>query len=307
MPDSKPYSATNQNLADHGLAPALRWLIPVALDGSTMTYGELKHRLETEAGFSTVFTTRIGFVAGELMNRIQEVEPTAPLINVLVVNQDDGQPSKGAGSFMAQRFGESRLNRDDAKTAHPKLWQRYFDRSADEVYQVTEAEWAQLFERVFGEPLTPDQIEGSRVKRQDGTERDGIKTGRNYGPGGEGPLHKALRLWVRDNPAALHRSFQDITAETEVDLDSGDRVDVVYKCPDRTIVIEVKSRISNEADLRRGVFQCVKYRAVRQAMDVRDDPTVEAWLVTEAKLPGRIAALLKLHDIRHFLAPMERD
>ena len=304
MTGPKPYAATNENLAAHALEPALRWLIPVALDGSTMTYGELKERLEAQAGFSTVFTTRIGYVAGELMNRIQAIEPDAPLINVLVVNQDDGQPSKGAGSFMAARFGEPRLNREDAKQAHPKLWKRYFHQSADEVYQVTEAEWARLFKRVFGNDLAIDQIEKGRDDRQDGTERDGIVGGRS---GGEGPFHKALRLWVQANPQQLHRSFTDVVAETEVDLDSADRVDVVYKCPDRTIVVEVKSRISNEVDLRRGVFQCIKYRAVRKAMDVRDDPLVEAWLVTETELPGRIAALVKRHDIRHFQAPLDRE
>lgn len=304
MADTKPYAATNENLSAHGLEPALRWLIPIALDGSTMTYGELKARLEAEAGFSTVFTTRIGYVAGELMNRIQAVEPDAPLINVLVVNQDDGQPSKGAGSFMAHRFGEPRLNRNDAKYAHPKLWKHYFDRAANEVYQIKVDEWARLFQRVFGNDLTIKQIEGGRADRQEGTERDGIVAGRGSG---EGPFHKALRLWVQANPQRLHRSFADAVAETEVDLDSADRVDVVYKCLDRTIVIEVKSRSSNEADLRRGVFQCIKYRAVRTAMDVRDDPTVEAWLVTEAGLPGRIEALLKRHDIRHFQAPLDRS
>jgi len=304
MATQQPFAATNENLSAHGLEPAFRWLIPVALDGSTMTYGELKGRLEAHAGFSTIFTTRIGYVAGELMNRIQAVEPDAPLINVLVVNQDDGQPSKGAGSFMARRFNEPRLNRDDAKSAHPKLWQHYFDRAADEVYQVTQEEWARLFEQTFGNELSITEIEDERDERQEGAEQDGIVSGRG---GGEGPYHRALRLWVKDNPKELHRSFIGAVAETEFDLDSGDRVDVVYKCEDRTVVIEVKSRISNEVDLRRGVFQCIKYRAVRTAMDVRDDPLVETWLVTETELPGRIEALLKRHDIRHFQAPLDRN
>ena len=71
----KPYAATNENLLAHALEPAMRWLIAVALDGSTITYGELKEKLETKAGFSTIFATRIGFVAGSLMERIQEVSP----------------------------------------------------------------------------------------------------------------------------------------------------------------------------------------------------------------------------------------
>jgi hypothetical protein len=97
--ESAPYAGTNKNLIEDALEPAMRRLIATALDGNTMTYGDVKRRLEGEANFSTVFTSKIGYVVGELMNKIQEVEPKAPLITVLVVNQRDG-PSRGpAGSW----------------------------------------------------------------------------------------------------------------------------------------------------------------------------------------------------------------
>jgi hypothetical protein len=306
MAKLKPFAATNANLLAHGLAPAMRWLIAVALDGSAMTYGELGAKLENEAGFSTIFRTRLGFVAGALMERIQEVEPKTPLINVLVINQKDRQPSEGAGSFMAERFREKRLAHQNAKQRFPNLWERSFKRAAGEVYKLSADEWADLYQKVFGKPLDDQTIDQVRSDRKKGTEKDGIPTGRNYGSGGEGPYHKALRLWVEVNPGAVDSAFANATADTEVDLDSGDRIDVVYKLIDRTVVIEVKSRISNEIDLRRGVYQCVKYRAVRQAMDVRENTTIEALLVTENELPGEIAALVKLHRIRHFQAPLER-
>jgi hypothetical protein len=307
MAKRKPYTATNENLIKHGLAPAMRWLIAVALDGSTITYGELKVRLEDQVGFSAIFTTRTGFVAGELMEKILEVEPDAPLINVLVVNQKDRQPSSGAGGFMAYRFGEPRLDHEDAKQKYPELWERTFRRAAGEVYSYTEAQWSSLFTRVFGTQLGSERIERDRKKRHEGTEKDGIPTGRKYGPGGEGPFHKSLRLWVKENPRAIKAAFTDASTETEVDLDSGDRVDVVYKLADRIVVLEVKSRISDEIDLRRGVFQCVKYRAVRKAMDVRDGAVIEAYLITETPLSGEISARLKRHSIRHFQAPQNRS
>ncbi|WP_047454632.1 hypothetical protein [Rhizobium rhizogenes] len=306
MVERKPHAATNDNLLTHGLAPTMRFLIAVALDGSTMTYGELGAKLENERGFSTIFRTRLGFVVGSLMGKIQMVEPTAPLINVLAVNQKDRQPSKGAGSFMASRFKERRLDEDDAKTRFPSLWQHSFERAAGEVYKVSATEWSDLYWKVFDAPLEEAAIENDREDRKRGTEKDGIQTGRNYGSAGEGPFHKALRLWVKDNPGLVENAFGEATTDTEVDLDSGDRIDVVYKLIDRTIVVEVKSRISNNLDLRRGVYQCIKYRAVRQAMDVREATPIEALLVTENELPGEIAALMKLHGIRHFVAPLER-
>jgi hypothetical protein len=60
MSNRKPHVATNENLNDFALEPAFRWLIAAALDGANMTYGEVKYKLENEAGFSTIFTTRIG-------------------------------------------------------------------------------------------------------------------------------------------------------------------------------------------------------------------------------------------------------
>ncbi len=297
------YSATDENLLNHALEPAMRWLIAVALDGSTITYGDVKEKLEKEESFSTVFATRIGLVAGELMHKLQSVEPNAPLINVLVVNQEDRQPSKGAGSFMANRFGNERLRAKSAKKRYPKLWKRSFERAAGEVYEYSEKDWADLYRRVFKRRLTIDNIEHERKERQQGSEKDGFQYGRG---GGEGPFHKALRLWVTDNPQAVRRGFAGARAETEVDLDSGDRIDAVYYCADQTIVLEVKSRISNEVDLKRGVYQCIKYRAVKKAMDVRDDAIVEAYLVTENDIPGEIAALLKRHKIRHYQAAQVR-
>jgi hypothetical protein len=306
MVKRKSYAATNESLIENGLAPSMRWLIAVALDGSTITYGEVKRQLEDKAGFSTIFATRIGFVAGVLMEEIQKIDPDAPLINVLVVNQTDRQPSKGAGSFMARRFDEPRLDRKDAKKKYPQLWKQAFKRAAGEVYSYTEAQWSALFQRTFGTPLDAEKIERDREKRHEGNEKDGIATGRKYGPGGESPFHKSLRIWVKNNPGAIHAAFVNASTETEVDLDSGDRVDVVYKLADRIAVLEVKSRISNEVDLTRGVFQCVKYRAVRQAMDVRDDAVVEAYLITETPLPGEISALVKRHNIRHVRVPQKR-
>ena len=306
MPEPKPYTATNENLMVHGLAPTFRWLIAAALDGTVMTYGDIKEELEDEVGFSTIFTTRIGFVAGALMETIQAEVPDAPLINVLVVNQSDRQPSKGAGGFMADRFNEPRLAKKNAKQRFPDLWARSFKTAADEVYSYSAADWTRVYRKTFNQSLTVAKVTDDRGERNRGNEKDGIPTGRKYGPGGEGEYHRSLRLWIIENPEAVNKSFSGAEEETEVDLDSGDRIDVVYKCADRIVLLEVKSRTSNEIDLRRGVYQCIKYRAVRSAMDVREDPLIETYLVTEMELPGQIAALIRLHKIKHFLAPRER-
>lgn len=303
MTDRAKYSADVENLTTHALKPLMRWLIAVALDESTMTYGEAKDRLEAEEGFSTIFSPMMGKPAGALIWRIQQVEPKAPLINVLLVAQKDRLPGEGTGYFFAKRFRRPELEAPDFKKNHPDEWERVFEKAANEVYQYSLEGWLDLYERVFETSLSPGEIEKERKKRHKGTEKDGIR----YGRSGEGDRHKALRLWVKANPQAVRAAYSDARTETEVQLDSGDRVDAVYYTRHGTVVLEVKSRESNHIDLRRGVYQCIKYRAVQNAMNVRKDAPVEAYLVTEESLPGEISDLLKLHKIKHFQAPKKRS
>lgn len=295
---------TNENLCSSvATAPMMKWLVCAALEKSVLTYGQAKSRLETEVGFSPLARAgRTGHTAGAMIKRVLEIEPKAPLLNILLVEQATELPSDGAGSFLAERFNQPLLAQIDAKNRYHKLWRSTFDLAAGEVYAYSAEAWSDLFERAFGTPYPPSEIQAELRKRRQGAEQDGLPSGRH----GEGENHKALRLWVKDNPASIHKNFRSATTATEVDLLSGDRVDVVYSLSDKTIVIEVKSRDSNKADLMRGVYQCIKYRAVQEATDIRQEGHVEAMLITEERLPGDIAALLELHGIAHFQAPKDR-
>ena len=155
--------------------------------------------------------------------------------------------------------------------------------------------------RVFGEPEKSNAETRSAVEdtRPAGAERDGI----SYERKGEGPNHEALRLWVEKNPHRVDYAYADFETKTEVVLDSADRVDVVYCGPASIIVIEVKSLDSNDEDLRRGIFQCIKYRAVREAMDKPSNTQVIPVLVTRRPLPGDLVELARHHNIQHFKAP----
>lgn len=82
------------------------------------------------------------------------------------------------------------------------------------------------------------------------------------------------------------------------DLLSGDRVDVVYCTDEEVLAIEVKSRVSSWEDLRRGIYQCVKYRAVLKAQE-RGSRTVRSLLVTETDLPSDLARLATDVEVPH--------
>lgn len=103
---------------------------------------------------------------------------------------------------------------------------------------------------------------------------------------GESENHKILKSYVCNNPDFIGLSADFVSRRTEKSLDSGDEVDVYFEYSKSLFAIEIKSRRSNASDVVRGIFQCVKYRAVLRAqesvsMKLRQ---VGAWLVYEGRL-----------------------
>lgn len=87
-----------------------------------------------------------------------------------------------------------------------------------------------------------------------------------FSTGGEGAEHKALKEYILQHPESL--GYKDVVfSETEHILPSGDRLDVYFKLADETnVCIEVKPSKSPEDEINRGIFQCVKYEAVMEAL-----------------------------------------
>ena len=273
-------SPTIENLrGPSALKPLARWLIGAARRSTTLTYGEAASRLENECGFSRFGRAgRAGWTAGALQDAIHEHDPSAPLLNVLLVQKGTGLPGSGSREFLAARYPH-RLGKKGVHTAYPELWARYARLAIAEAHRYDG--WEVLYEQLFG-AYVPDPFYAPR-KRTGG------------GGGGEGPKHKALRKWVWKHPESIHKRFRNVDSETEVDLLSGDRVDVVYWAPREVVVIEVKSRISDFDDFQRGVYQCVKYRAVMEAQEKEDTSgrRVRALLVTETPLPSDLVRTAK--------------
>ena len=56
-----------------------------------------------------------------------------------------------------------------------------------------------------------------------------------------------------------------MNSELEKTLPSGDAIDVFFENSQHWVGVEVKSKISNEFDILRGLYQCVKYQAVMES------------------------------------------
>ena len=289
-----------ENLRLYGAEPITRWLIAAAKKRHTITYGEAKSKLEETLGFSTIFPTTMGQPAGQAMDSILEIDDAAPLLNVLLVRQSDGMPGSGAGPYMADYFGEDWLREKNARNENPVKWRSYFERAARDVYNFDG--WEELYKRVYRRKSRLDKNALAEEAATGGSEKDGLPHGRK----GEGKNHRTLRLWVKNNPSKVIRNIGAVDAETEVDLLSGDRVDVVFYSTSKTIAVEVKSKDSASADLLRGIYQCVKYRAVLLAMDARSNAPVDCVLVTEKPLPGYLSKLADRLTVKHVKVPEVR-
>ena len=101
--------------------------------------------------------------------------------------------------------------------------------AAEEVYRYPS--WERIYEQMYGE-FVPDPFFAPPVEGG----------GAPPGGAGEGPNHRALRLWVQENPARIGSRYHDAVAVTEEELLSGDRVDVVYYTDREVVAIEVKSQ-----------------------------------------------------------------
>ena len=100
------FSPTDENLEGPGATePLARWLIGAARQSTTLTYGEAASRLEKECGLSRIFpASRVGKTVTALQYAIHARDLSAPLLNVLLVRKDTGEPARGAQEFLAVRY-----------------------------------------------------------------------------------------------------------------------------------------------------------------------------------------------------------
>ncbi len=125
-----------------------------------------------------------------------------------------------------------------------------------------------------------------------------------FGGKGEGPNHKTLKEYV-------HKMAEKVCGakvkerQMEYPLPSGDKVDVTALDKGTIWHIEVKSRTSQDPDVKRGIYQCVKYAAVGKAVEKAENSgrRVKSLLVVESKPSENVSALAKKLDVRVYRLP----
>ena len=123
---------------------------------------------------------------------------------------------------------------------------------------------------------------------------------RGWLTGPETEAHKALKNWVAKNPRVIESTISFQAGETEWLFASSDRADVMFKHDDGCIAVEVKASEAPDTELKRGIYQCVKYGALLRAeLKAKNKvPNGLAVLVTERRLPSKLQNLADLLGVR---------
>jgi hypothetical protein len=135
--------------------------------------------------------------------------------------------------------------------------------------------------------------------QQERGETEGKARRLGYGGPAESDEHRRLKEYVKSNPRLFGAPKGCKDGVMEKLLRSLDEIDVWFVSPGKQLAVEVKSRRSTDLDLERGIFQCVKYRALLEAENTAEkiSSTVRAGLVSERKLPGELSRLAKLFGV----------
>lgn len=233
-------------------------------------------------------TNQIGRVMGSIQSILDELKKKSkrgyiPTLNSLVVSKKDGLPSDGF-DFVVSNY--SKLSIESKKGEVRKL-----------NYDAHVFDWSWVLKELNLKPATITTEETI----------ESIKKG-VYGTGGEGEEHKALKEYIANHPESI--GVRKVTyTETEHSLLSGDSLDVYFECKKKQhFAIEVKPATSSEADILRGVFQCVKYKAVMDAMRVVDNDNYEnnTLLVLAGDMPDFVKQVANDLNVR-FIESFKKD
>jgi hypothetical protein len=271
----KPFDDGDAPYQQRGRA-ALPVLVRQANARARISYAELAEEL----GISNprVLNYPLGSVGNSLIQLSEKWGQKIPPIQCLVVNQKDGLPGTGGVNFFVPSVG--------AFKGLPL-------RKRQDIVEGVLAE-------VFAYPRWNEVLDFFGLERAaTGYERV-IEAAAGCQGGGESEPHKALKRYVAENPRVVDLPARAGVGEMEHALPSGDSIDVYFPFESVRTAVEVKARISDHADITRGLFQCIKYRAVLRAWIAAEnsDDATDAILVLEGKLPDDLRSLRNILDVK---------
>jgi hypothetical protein len=255
---------------------ALPLLVRQALAGEQIFYSDLAEELGMKNARNLNYV--LGSI-GQTMQRLGKAwaEPVPP-IQFLVVNKSTGLPGDGIEWFVTNLADYGKL---------PSAKQR----------EIVKAELV----KIFSYPKWPAVLAALSLPYTPPDFTPLIEEAIRFG-GGEGEAHKRLKEFVARHPEVIGLPPNTPAGNIEQPLPSGDSLDVCFQETQEWTAAEVKPIDSPIGDILRGLFQCVKYKAVMEAEQVTKGLTraATAVLVLQGTLPHVLVPIRNMLGITVF-------
>jgi hypothetical protein len=243
---------------------ALPILVRQAKAEQTISYADLAKELEMPNA------RNLNFVLGAIGNSLSKLEEIIgekiPLINALVVNKKTGLPGEGIEWFLENKKNYDLSSKKQKKTSIQRLLQEIF------IFK----NWDLILSELNLEPVANILSSEEEVVYP------------KYSPIAESESHRIFKENISKYPQVLELPTKFEKVEIEFSFPTQDEVDVLFTYKDAVVGVEVKSKISDENDIRRGLFQCVKYQALLEANQMLEQRpiNVDTILALEDEFPN---------------------
>lgn len=201
------------------------------------TYGDLNRLLGYQDGRNSSIGHQLGCIKLVFKRLEKEADlGEIPTLNALASNSTTGLPSEG--------FSYVHPDYDKMDSIEKQVFVENANNAA-----LNYGQWDYVLSLLGLKPCLCE------------TDMDKIRSGA-FGIGGEGEEHKKMKQFIASHPESLNEQISG-KGVCEHILLSGDRLDVFF--PKSNVVVEVKPKSAPDADILRGLFQCVKYKAILEA------------------------------------------
>ncbi len=218
----------------------------------------------------------LNYVLGAIANALIELGRTwntkIPSLECIVFNKNTEMPGEGISWFVPDKEAFRQSSTQEKKIIIRQM--------LTEVFQFRR--WNEVLTE-FG--LNP----AARVAPK----LSSTKTSPGYNGKGESQEHRQLKEFVARNPHVVRLPAKAGPGQTEYELPSADVIDVLFSRGCQWVGVEVKSRKSSVEDITRGVYQCIKYQALINAVRRvgQKQPDTRVVLVLEGQFPNELLGL----------------
>lgn len=270
-----PYSEllNGEKLFQQRARVSLPILIRHAKAGRPITYSSLAQliKIPNPRNFNKI----LGAIGDCLVELGTSTNLEIPPITCLVLNQTTGLPSEGIGYAIDTKKFRKLLKHEQKEFLKNVLL---------DIYSFEHWDW--VLRELKLQPVVTDLTEE-------------LEEAKGMRGGGESPSHRSFKIFIAQNPLAAGLSGTLQKGKMEYLLPSADSIDVLFTDKQTLIGVEVKSKVSNKADILRGLFQCVKYKVLLEAEQIVKDKKRECRtiLALEGPFPPDLLIVKNLLDI----------